>query len=55
MYANLIMKDIGWLDIRRIHGENVVVATQPEGPEARTGQKRKRDAGDEGKEKGRPR
>jgi mediator of RNA polymerase II transcription subunit 14 len=55
MYANLIMKDIGWLDIRRIHGENVVVPTQPEQPEARTGQKRKRDIGDEGKEKGRPR
>ncbi|KIM78797.1 hypothetical protein PILCRDRAFT_75151, partial [Piloderma croceum F 1598] len=54
MYANLIMKDIGWLDIRRIHGENVVVPAQPEQPEARTGQKRKRDVGDEGKEKGRP-
>lgn len=55
IYGNFIMKDIGWLDIRRLHGENVVVPAQPEQPDARTtGQKRKRDVGDEGKEKGKP-
>jgi hypothetical protein len=55
IYGNFIMKDIGWLDIRRLHGENVVVPAQPEQPDTRTtGQKRKRDVGDEGKEKGKP-
>jgi mediator of RNA polymerase II transcription subunit 14 len=55
IYGNFIMKDIGWLDIRRLHGENVVVPAQPEQPDSRTtGQKRKRDVGDEGKEKGKP-
>lgn len=25
-YSDLIMKDIGWLDVRRIHGEDAVVS-----------------------------
>src|ERR1700734_4213591 len=55
MYANLIMKDIGWLDIRRIHGEDVVVPAQSGQREARSGQKRKREVNDEEKNAGRPR
>jgi mediator of RNA polymerase II transcription subunit 14 len=31
MYANMVMKDIGWLNIRRIHGDDVVVSPLPEG------------------------
>ena len=54
IYANLIMKDIVWLDIRRIHGEDVVVPAEPEQPEAGSGQKRKRDAGGDRKDTGRP-
>ena len=53
IYANLIMKDIVWLDIRRIHGEDVVPA-EPEQPEAGSGQKRKRDVGGDRKDTGRP-
>jgi mediator of RNA polymerase II transcription subunit 14 len=56
MYANLIMKDIGWLDVRRIHGEDIVVSAQPGQPEARNGQQRKRNGGDDRKDgPGRPR
>lgn len=53
MYANLLMKDIGWLDISRIHGEEVVVTSRPDHPEASSGQKRKRDGADDGPDSGR--
>lgn len=54
-HPNLIMKDIGWLDVRRIHGDHIVITAQPNNqPEPSIGQKRKRDANDEG-EPGRPR
>lgn len=54
-HPNLIMKDIGWLDVRRIHGDDVSVTTQPDQqPEPASGQKRKRDVNDDG-EAGRPR
>ncbi|KDQ53591.1 hypothetical protein JAAARDRAFT_39281 [Jaapia argillacea MUCL 33604] len=34
MYANMVMKDIGWLDVKKIHGEDaVVVAPQRIGGE----------------------
>lgn len=54
LYGNLIMKDIGWLDIRRIHGDgrdvtNVVPSVA--GAEAGSGEKRKRDGKDEGRDK----
>ncbi|KAI9567227.1 mediator complex subunit MED14-domain-containing protein [Boletus coccyginus] len=45
MYGNMIMEDIGWLDIRRIQGEKgppeVVIGPRVEDPQV--GQKRKRD------------
>ena len=41
---DLVMEDIGWLNVRRIHGEEVVVEAAA-GPEPVTGQKRKRDEG----------
>ena len=46
MYGNMIMEDIGWLDVRRIRGEkgpsDIVVGLHVEDPQV--GQKRKRDA-----------
>ncbi|KAH7889201.1 mediator complex subunit MED14-domain-containing protein [Phlebopus sp. FC_14] len=49
MYGNMIMEDIGWLDVRRIRGDktagaNVVVGAHM--VDAQVGQKRKRDTGD---------
>lgn len=44
MYGNMIMEDIGWLDVRRIRGEKgppEVVGMRVEDPQV--GQKRKRD------------
>ena len=45
MFGNMIMEDIGWLDVRRIRGEKgpseVVVGPRVEDPQV--GQKRKRD------------
>ena len=44
MYGNMIMEDIGWLDVRRIRGKEgseVVVGSREEDPQV--GQKRKRD------------
>lgn len=57
MYANLIMKDIGWLDVKRIHGAGVVVSAPAQAgqQEIASGQKRKREVGDEGREMGRHR
>lgn len=53
MYANLIMKDIGWLIVERIHGEDIVVGpAQAEQAEVGSGQKRKREAGGDGKDTG---
>lgn len=43
MYTNLIMKDIGWLDVRRIHGDDVVVSASHDGE-----QKTKREGMDDG-------
>lgn len=55
IHPNLIMKDIGWLDVRRIHGNDVVVTAQSDQqPEPASGQKRKRDVNDDN-ETGRPR
>lgn len=42
MYNNLIMEDIGWLDIHRLHTGDMVVEPG-HGPEPVVGQKRKRD------------
>ena len=39
---DLMMEDIGWLNVRRIHGDEIVVEPGT-GPEAVAGQKRKRD------------
>ncbi|RPD78468.1 MED14-domain-containing protein [Lentinus tigrinus ALCF2SS1-7] len=39
---DLMMEDIGWLNVRRIHGDSVAVEAGG-GPEAVAGQKRKRD------------
>ncbi|OBZ68191.1 Mediator of RNA polymerase II transcription subunit 14 [Grifola frondosa] len=47
MYNNVIMEDIGWLNVRRIHGENFAVAPAPDAGNPRAGEKRKRDPGDE--------
>ena len=47
------MKDIGWLDIRRIRGDGKeVISVVPIAPGAdvESGQKRKRDPKDEGQE-----
>lgn len=33
MYTEMIMGDIGWLDVRRIHGDELVI-TQAAGPTA---------------------
>jgi mediator of RNA polymerase II transcription subunit 14 len=53
MYTNLIMKDIGWLIVERIHGEDVVVGpAQTEQAEVQSGQKRKREVGGDGKDTG---
>lgn len=45
MYGNMIMEDIGWLDVRRIRGEKgpseVVIVPRVEDPQV--GKKRKRD------------
>ncbi|OJT12740.1 Mediator of RNA polymerase II transcription subunit 14 [Trametes pubescens] len=46
MYNNLIMEDIGWLDIHRLHTGDMVVEPG-HGPEPVVGQKRKRDDRDE--------
>ena len=45
MYAELIMEDIGWLDVVRIHGEEAVIQ-QRSGLDAlgTVGQKRRRSA-----------
>ncbi|KAL6308200.1 MED14-domain-containing protein [Sparassis latifolia] len=50
MYANTIMEDIGWLDVHRIHGEDVVITSHGRGDEqeVRVGQKRKRFINDGG-------
>jgi hypothetical protein len=42
MYGNMVMRDIGWLDVHRIHGENVVVSPQPDFPEGNSTGKQKR-------------
>ncbi|KAI8975875.1 MED14-domain-containing protein [Trametes punicea] len=44
MYNNMIMEDIGWLNVRRIHGDDFAVEAGV-GPEPVAGQKRKRDDG----------
>ncbi|KAH9894934.1 MED14-domain-containing protein [Cubamyces lactineus] len=44
MYNNMIMEDIGWLNVRRIHGDDVSVEPGV-GPEPSVGQKRKREDG----------
>ncbi|KAI0356373.1 MED14-domain-containing protein [Trametes cingulata] len=44
MYNNMIMEDIGWLNVRRIHGDEFAVEPDS-GPEPVTGQKRKRTDG----------
>ncbi|TFY60186.1 hypothetical protein EVJ58_g5313 [Rhodofomes roseus] len=42
---DLVMKDIGWLDVRRIHGEEIVVSQRPPHvADPSVGQKRKHDA-----------
>lgn len=45
MYGNMIMEDIGWLDVQRIRGEKgpseIVIGPRVEEPQV--GQKRKRD------------
>lgn len=45
MYGNMIMEDIGWLDVRRIRGEKGLseVVVGPRGEDPQVGQKRKRD------------
>lgn len=45
MYGNMIMEDIGWLDIRRIRGEKgpSEVSIGPRLEDPQVGQKRKRD------------
>ncbi|CDO75529.1 hypothetical protein BN946_scf184871.g10 [Trametes cinnabarina] len=44
MYNNMIMEDIGWLNVRRIHGDEFAVEPGA-GPEPVVGQKRKREMG----------
>ena len=39
---DLVMKDIGWLDVKRIHGEDIVVSHRPHVGDPVVGQKRKR-------------
>lgn len=43
---DLVMKDIGWLDVRRIHGEEIVVAPRPptHAGDPAVGQPREREA-----------
>ena len=45
---DLVMKDIGWLDVRRIHGEEIVVSQRASthAADPAVGQKRKRDSAD---------
>lgn len=45
MYGNMIMEDIGWLDVRRIRGEKGLseVSIGPHVEDPQVGQKRKRD------------
>lgn len=48
MFANMVMEDIGWLDVTRIHGgEDVVVTSHTDHPDLIPGQKRKRDLNDD--------
>ena len=44
MFAELIMEDIGWLDVQRIHGEEVVIKHRSglDAPGIPAGTKRKR-------------
>ncbi|OSD01314.1 MED14-domain-containing protein [Trametes coccinea BRFM310] len=44
MYNNMIMEDIGWLNVRRIHGDEYTIEPGV-GPEPMVGQKRKREDG----------
>ncbi|KAI0644574.1 MED14-domain-containing protein [Trametes meyenii] len=44
MYNDMIMEDIAWLNVRRIHGDEFSVEAGP-GPEPVAGQKRKREDG----------
>jgi mediator of RNA polymerase II transcription subunit 14 len=37
MYANMIMQDIGWLDVRRIHGEDIIISPQTDSSSGDTG------------------
>ncbi|KZT67209.1 MED14-domain-containing protein [Daedalea quercina L-15889] len=41
---DLLMKDIGWLDVKRIHGEEIVISHRLHGSDPAVGQKRKRDS-----------
>ncbi|KAH9924917.1 MED14-domain-containing protein [Fomitopsis serialis] len=46
---DMVMKDIGWLDVRRIHGEEIVVSPHPpHAADPAIGQKRKRESTDDG-------
>ncbi|KAH9945691.1 MED14-domain-containing protein [Amylocystis lapponica] len=48
MYGSLIMEDIGWLDVRRIHGEEISIGPrEADASDAHTGQKRKRALNDD--------
>lgn len=44
MNHDLVMEEISWLNVRRIHGDDVSVENSA-GPDPVTGQKRKRDDG----------
>ncbi|KIJ05674.1 hypothetical protein PAXINDRAFT_21088 [Paxillus involutus ATCC 200175] len=51
MYGNMIMEDIGWLDVQRIRGENGAglvpgIVVGPHIADPQVGQKRKRNVGD---------
>lgn len=48
MFHNMVMKDIGWLDVRRVHGDEIVVTHRnSDNQDVAAGQKRKRDVIDE--------
>lgn len=40
---DMVMKDIGWLDVRRVHGDEIVVKDHAVSVDPKVGQKRKRD------------
>jgi mediator of RNA polymerase II transcription subunit 14 len=43
MYANMIMQDIGWLDVRRIHGEDIIISPRTDSSQGNAGVSQGRD------------